>query len=418
MYLPRRITFFALTGALVGIASIVACGDDTTDSPAGTDAGIDSNRPDTSTPDKDSSVLPDAGQQDTGTDTGPACGNGTIQAGEACDLGTAMNTGVYGGCKADCTTAAYCGDTIVNGPGVGDAGGDAGDAGPEKCDLGTAMNTGAYGGCNANCTKAAYCGDGIVNGPANAETCDRGALNGALNACTTTCTDTKLLLWLDAADPNGDGVLPADNTPLAAWVDKARARAVVQATAAQQPKWRSVGINGKPSFELDGTDDLFDVDLDINGALRPDLTVVVVFQNFAGDTSLFSGVWGQDNGGWDRFMGTGGSSGLNGISNGSGFTAVTNLTTEGVPRVVTTTLRGDTANMSTVHVNGVLGATFTGSVQPGETHMSIGNINGPALWASTHAFDGYIAEVRIYDEALSDANRMALETALIAKYVP
>ena len=59
-------------------------------------------------------------------DAGPSCGNGTVQSGEACDLGTALNTG-------------------------------------------------AYGGCNANCTKAAFCGDGIVNGAANAEACDRGA---------------------------------------------------------------------------------------------------------------------------------------------------------------------------------------------------------------------------------------------------
>ena len=390
MRLMRPFTAVLFAGGVAVLASIPSCSDD-----PGAAGAADSGPAESSTPRPDSgggvdSSIPDGGQDtgtgtdsgtdaghdsgtdaghDSGVDAGPSCGNGTVQSGEACDLGTALNTG-------------------------------------------------AYGGCNANCTKAAFCGDGIVNGAANAEACDRGAANGALNACTTTCTQTNLLLWLAASDPNGNGVLPNDNDPLAAWVDKARARAVVQATAAQQPKWRTVGINAKPAFELDGVDDFFDADLDINGVLRPNLTVVVVFQNAAGNTSAFAGVWGHDDGGWDRFLGSGGTFGLNGISNGSSFTAVTGLTAEGVPLVVTTTLRGDVADMSTVHVNGVLSATFTGSIQPGATRMSVGNVNGPTSFASTHAFDGYIAEVRVYDAALADADRMALETLLIARYVP
>ncbi|HVZ71600.1 MAG TPA: DUF4215 domain-containing protein [Polyangia bacterium] len=50
-----------------------------------------------------------------------ACGDGHVTPPEKCDLGAKMNTGAYGGCKADCTLAPYCGDGVVQNP-------------PEQCD--------------------------------------------------------------------------------------------------------------------------------------------------------------------------------------------------------------------------------------------------------------------------------------------
>ena len=286
----------------------------------------------------------------------------------------------------------------------------------EECDLGSASNNGAYGGCNADCTRAAYCGDGVVNGPASTEDCDNGAANDDLDACSSECKQTKLLLWLDATDPNGDSSSLANDTQASAWVDKAAGRSVVQATTSQQPTYKTVGIGTKPAFWFDGSDDLFDVDLDINGSVRPNLTIVVVLQNAAGNTSNYAGVWGHDNGDWDRFLTSGGSSGSHGISNGTGFTSVTGIDAEGEPLVVTTVLQGATSNASKVYVNGTLGATFTGSISEGTSRFSIGNVNGPNGALATHAFDGYIAEVRVYDEAMDDAARESLETRLKTKY--
>lgn len=313
--------------------------------------------------------------------------------------------------------ASTVGDSSVADTGV-DSGtcGDGTKNGTEACDLGTAMNNGAYGGCNSDCTLAAYCGDGIKNGT---EACDLGdGKNGLMTTCAADCSAvTSLLLHVDASNPSGNGALPADGTAMGAWVDLANGTSVVQSTGTLQPVWKASGIANKPAFLFDGVDDYFDVTLDINGSLRPSITVIAVLQNNTGNNGQYSGVWGQDNGGWDRFLVSGGAAGGNGISNGGGFTVVTGLTAKSTRLVSSTVLVSNTANASKSYVNGVLGATFNGSIQSGGTHMSIGSLQTPPS-ATGYSMHGYIAELFVYNSALSDTDRTAIETALIAKYTP
>jgi fibro-slime domain-containing protein len=138
------------------------------------------------------------------------CGDGLVGGNEECDLGTAMNTGAYGGCTADCKLGPHCGDGTVQAPNeacddgtnltvygmngmpgcapgcvLGDFCGDGKvDAlFGEQCDLGKDKNTGEYNGCTSQCLFGPRCGDGVVQPP---EQCDDGnTVSG--DSCTEMC---------------------------------------------------------------------------------------------------------------------------------------------------------------------------------------------------------------------------------------
>ncbi|HXJ34712.1 MAG TPA: di-heme oxidoredictase family protein [Candidatus Eisenbacteria bacterium] len=112
------------------------------------------------------------------------CGDGVrVAACEECDDGVA-NGNAPGGCRADCRRAR-CGDGVV----------DAGEA----CDDG---NTTSCDGCSAACAvePGIACGDGVRN-QACGEECDDGAANGNTpDGCRTDCRLAHC----------GDGVVDAD----------------------------------------------------------------------------------------------------------------------------------------------------------------------------------------------------------------
>ena len=113
-----------------------------------------------------------AGESETGDGDGdgdtqgdPNCGDGVVQIGEECDLGS--DNSENGLCTPNCEIAE-CGDGFVY-------------TGVEECDDGNFAND---DGCVIGCTLAT-CGDGFVQ--AGVEICDDGNTDEA-DGCTTTCT--------------------------------------------------------------------------------------------------------------------------------------------------------------------------------------------------------------------------------------
>ncbi|HYH95558.1 DUF4215 domain-containing protein [Hyalangium sp.] len=136
------------------------------------------------------------GETDGGTDggTNPSCGNGTIQAGEACDDG---NTSASDGCAADCKAieAGWFCDT-AGAACVRNVCGDGRTGTGEACDD---RNTSSNDGCSAQCAVengwtcptgggrclAAQCGDGVIAGDEECE--DGDSPPTAQDGCSATC---------------------------------------------------------------------------------------------------------------------------------------------------------------------------------------------------------------------------------------
>jgi len=173
------------------------CGDGVTNGPEQCDNGVNTSTREVVAP------SPGAGDCAPGCVRAPRCGDGQLQGQfEACDLGSASNTGAYGTCNSNCTLTARCGDGVKNGPEQCDTGANNGSGGSpclanctlrcgngqidqgEQCDDGLANNTGGYGKCEANCTLGPRCGDAVVD---SGEACDDGLNDGSYGHCGAGC---------------------------------------------------------------------------------------------------------------------------------------------------------------------------------------------------------------------------------------
>ncbi len=98
----------------------------------------------------------------------PVCGNGVVEAGEACDTGPENSDRVANSCRTTCVLPS-CGDGIVD-TGVG-----------EECD-----GSAPQGGSCTDACQLIRCGDGVAE---EGEACDDGADNSdtAADACRTSC---------------------------------------------------------------------------------------------------------------------------------------------------------------------------------------------------------------------------------------
>jgi hypothetical protein len=221
---------------------------------------------------------------------------------------------------------------------------------------------------------------------------------------------SSLTLWLRADCVTGNGADPADNTILTAWTDLSGNGN--NATAFGSPTYQSDTanlINSQPVVNFNGSSTF--TSIDIRAITRPNITIFAVYKLRSSNNV---GIWGADDGGWDRFF-MARWSGDNGIISHSGQTAVPNSGLVNTPTLVTTVYKYGQSNGSSVYFNGDTVAAFTDSsnASAAQTTLRIGSIGAIG---SGYQLIGDIAEIIIFSQALGESDRKIVNGYLNTKY--
>lgn len=237
--------------------------------------------------------------------------------------------------------------------------------------------------------------------------------SSASNPCPNTDAFTgisNLTLWLRADCVTGNGADPADNSTVSTWTDMSGNGN--NATGYGSPTFQSDSanlINSQPVIYFNGSATF--TSIDIRAITRPNVSIFAVYKLRSANTV---GVWGIDDGGWDRFF-MARWTGDNGIISHSGTTAVPNSGVNDVAKNVTTIYKYNVSNGSSVYNNGALVSSFTDNAaeSAAQTTLRIGSIGAIG---GAYQLIGDIAEIIIFSQALSDADRKTVNGYLNNKY--
>ncbi|MEM7537240.1 MAG: VCBS repeat-containing protein, partial [Chloroflexota bacterium] len=222
----------------------------------------------------------------------------------------------------------------------------------------------------------------------------------------------NLQLWLKA-----DAGVTESGVSVSVWADQSgNGKDASQATAGNQPTYVVGGVNGRPVVRFDGTDDYLDTLLDIDTDVMDKVGIFAVFK-VSETGSATSGIWGNDDGGQDRFLNVQTNHTNLAISNGTTHEIASNVLTRGGWYIATSMIDEGESNGSFLYVNGVQKLNFTQSDAGGSAiNFSIGRV-----WTGGGYFDSDIAEVSVYGLNTSGAlftatQRQQVESYLALKY--
>jgi len=242
----------------------------------------------------------------------------------------------------------------------------------------------------------------VTGGPAWAQA---PVMNGPANL------SNGIVLWLDAADVNGNGITTGltAGASLSTWKDKSGAGHDATVAAGKNAgTYQPNQINGLPVIHFNRTTNengsVYVVeDLDLRAGTNPDVTIITVYkQGSLASSTQQSAVWGIDNGNWDRFFfaHTSEENGSLSVGPGNGLAEVPGAGKIGALRFVAAVYDGNVAgeinsgpdNGSTVYLNGKVISRFTDTTHPiaAQSVLNIGNDG------DDNVFNGDIAEMNGY----------------------
>ncbi|MFC2110852.1 HYR domain-containing protein [Bacteroidota bacterium] len=238
-----------------------------------------------------------------------------------------------------------------------------------------------------------------------------------------------ILSWLDASDVDNDGNPandPANNVALSTWKDISgngnNATSIIH-TAAFKSDAGSL-INSHPVVSLASNSVYNFANIDIRANSNPDISIVTVYRQKA---SSNTGLWGNDNGSWDRFM----------YTNFSSVGSTNGIASRGPTQNPPYTSIAGSGNINEVYLfTAIYDGNVSGGVNLGPTNGSSFYFNGSLLGTftdGTHAtaaqstlrlgydgddgyFNGDIAEMIVYNRVLTPCEIQSINEYLSIKY--
>ncbi|WP_419812165.1 OmpA family protein [Bacterioplanoides sp.] len=258
------------------------------------------------------------------------------------------------------------------------------------------------------------------------------------------------VLWLDASDPNADGVTP-DSFSITAdtpWKDKTSQgyMTVPVAGARNATAWNSQSdIGEQPAFEFRQSNavayeikDQADQALDLRPQAKPNTTIFTVYRNVPIASGEIreprrqgSGLWGLDDNNWDRMFfnsfgsGSAAINGIVGIGPVSQSVSITNAGIENENRLVTVSYNHNEDNGSFVSFNGVTTGTaftrFTDTTSDDPDNDPTTALGQQPIFAigwdgNNNYAQADIAEIIVYEKALTACEAHKVNFFLSEKY--
>ncbi|WP_366941786.1 fibronectin type III domain-containing protein [Asticcacaulis sp.] len=221
-----------------------------------------------------------------------------------------------------------------------------------------------------------------------------------------------------AKNPNGNGILPSNNTAISTWVNTGSlgtARNATQATTSFIPVFRTSAFGSSPGIYFDGTDDSLAMSTDVTLGT---LTIVMFFKpEILTQDAILLGSRANNSGvaqvmRYDAVS----SPALFRAHNGATVTANTTASTNSFVAIYR---RANTSSALTIRVNGV-NLTTSGALGAGVGLVlgqigALGGFGGNGSRSAT--FRGWMGEIIIYGSLLSDSACAVIEDYFASQWV-
>jgi hypothetical protein len=224
--------------------------------------------------------------------------------------------------------------------------------------------------------------------------------------------EDNLTLWLKAS-----GLLQNDDSSVSEWIGHSNQELTVdQNTSADKPTFRTQSLNGRPTVEFDGDDLLSRSGTTLDTLVKDDTASVFAVQKQDGSSAENTTFALQPSGSSNRFLsyldfndtlyfdfGDTGSGGRISTPSPSGWDDTYHLVE----------LFRDGSN-GTIRVDNTteLSGTFSDTLDTSESSpLYVGTVNG-----NDSVFKGHIAEILVFDAALSDSEKSRIRNYLNIKY--